>query len=112
MASAKPVQRCTAKRRSALVLSVVRGETSVQEAARKHGLTVGEVEDWRERFLSGAENSVRSRPRDDEALREQELMPPAVYGVLGGGTSAIEVGDRIWRKHELGPRWHFRPPEF
>ena len=33
------VQRWTAKRRVALVLSIVRGETSVAEAARKHGLT-------------------------------------------------------------------------
>ena len=31
------VQRWTAKRRVALVLSIVRGETSVAEAARKHG---------------------------------------------------------------------------
>jgi hypothetical protein len=34
------VQRWRAKRRVALVLSIIRGETSVAEAARKHGLTV------------------------------------------------------------------------
>ena len=33
------VKRWTAKRRSALVLSILRGETSAQEAARAHGLT-------------------------------------------------------------------------
>jgi hypothetical protein len=38
------VQRWTAKRRVALVLSIVRRATSVAEAARKHGLTVAEVE--------------------------------------------------------------------
>ena len=32
------VQRWTAKRRVALVVSIVKGETSVAEAARKHGL--------------------------------------------------------------------------
>ena len=73
MAAEKPVQRWTAKRRSALVLSILRGETSAQGAARKHGLTVAEVEDWQERFLSGAENSLRSKPRGDEALREEEV---------------------------------------
>ena len=73
MATQRPVQRWTAKRRSALVLSILRGETSAQEAARKHGLTVAEVEDWQERFLSGAENSLRSKPREDEALREEEV---------------------------------------
>jgi transposase-like protein len=63
------VQRWTAKRRSALILSIIRGETSVQEAARRHGLTVAEVEDWREKFLAAAENALRSRPKDDEALK-------------------------------------------
>jgi hypothetical protein len=46
------VQRWPSKRREALVLSILKGETSVQEAARKHGLTVAEIEDWRERFCS------------------------------------------------------------
>ncbi len=34
------VQRWTAKRRSALVLRIIKGETSAKEAARKHGLAV------------------------------------------------------------------------
>jgi transposase-like protein len=67
------VKRWTAKRRSALVLSIIRGETSVQEAARKHGLTVAEVEEWKEKFLLAAENALRSRPRDEEALREEQI---------------------------------------
>jgi hypothetical protein len=52
------IQRWTAKRRTALVLQLIRGETSAQEAARKHGLTVAEVEDWRDKFLAGAENAL------------------------------------------------------
>ncbi len=67
------VQRWTAKRRVALVLSVLKGETTVAEAARKHGLTVAEIEQWRDRFLLGAENALRARPKDDEALREEEI---------------------------------------
>ncbi|MGD2064051.1 MAG: helix-turn-helix domain-containing protein [Nitrospirota bacterium] len=59
------VQRWTARRRVALVLSFLKGETSVQEAARQHGLTVGEIEDWRDKFLLGAENALRSRPRNE-----------------------------------------------
>ena len=51
MANEEVVQRWTAKRRAALVLSIIRGETSTPEAARKHGLTVAEVEAWQERFL-------------------------------------------------------------
>ena len=58
---AESVQRWTAKRRSALVLSILRGETSAQEAARKHGLTVAEIaeiEGWQERYLLAAENAL------------------------------------------------------
>jgi transposase-like protein len=64
------VQRWTAKRRAALVLQILKGKTSVTEAARTHGLTVAEVERWKDRFLAGAENALRSRPRDEEAQKE------------------------------------------
>jgi hypothetical protein len=37
--------RCPSWWRVALVLSIVRGETSVAEAARKHALTVAEIEE-------------------------------------------------------------------
>lgn len=67
------VQRWTAKRRVALVLSILKGETSVAEAARRHSLTVAEVEEWQERFLLGAENALRSRPKEEEALKEERI---------------------------------------
>src|ERR687894_2328169 len=65
-------KRWTAKRRAALVMEILRGDTSVVEAARTHGLTVVEVEDWRDRFLAGAENALRSRPLDEEAQQERD----------------------------------------
>jgi transposase-like protein len=67
------VQRWMTKRKSAVVLSILKGETSAQEAARKHGLTVGEVEDWKEKFLLGAENALRARPKDEEALKDEQI---------------------------------------
>jgi len=67
------VKRWTAKRRAALVLSILRGETSVQEAARQHGLTVAEIERWRERFMSAAENALRSRPKDEEGVKDKRI---------------------------------------
>jgi len=70
---AEEVQRWTAKRRTALVVSLLKGETTAAEAARRHGLKVAEVEEWRDRFLLGAENALRARPKEDEALREEEL---------------------------------------
>jgi transposase-like protein len=67
------VKRWTAKRRSALVLSVLRGETSAQEAARAHGLTVAEIEGWKVKFLTAAENALRSRPKDEEGLKDKRI---------------------------------------
>ena len=67
------IQRWTAKRRTALIVSIVRGDTSAQEAARQHGLTVAEIEDWRERFFLAAENALRSKPRDEEALKDEQI---------------------------------------
>ena len=69
----EPIERWTAKRRAALVLRILKGETSVAEAARQHGLTVAEVEGWQEQFLRGAENSLRRRPKDEEALKEEQI---------------------------------------
>ena len=67
------IQRWTAKRRVALVVSILKGDTSVAEAARQHGLTVAEVEEWRDRFLLGAENALRARPKEEEALKEERI---------------------------------------
>ena len=67
------VQRWTTKRKAALVMSLLKGETSIQEAARQHGLTVAELEDWKERFLLAAENALRSRPKDEEALKDEQI---------------------------------------
>jgi transposase-like protein len=66
-------KRWTAKRRVALVLDMLRGDTSVAEAARKHALTVAEIEAWKHRFLSGAENALRARPLDDEAQKDRDI---------------------------------------
>ncbi len=54
-------------------MSILKGETSAQEAARKHGLRLAEVEEWKERFLSGAENALRSRPKEDDALKDEHI---------------------------------------
>ena len=67
------VKRWTAKRRSALVLSILRGETSVQEAARQHALTVAQIEQWQETFLTAAENALRSRPKDEEGVKDEHI---------------------------------------
>lgn len=54
-------------------LSLLKGETSIQEAARQHGLTMAEMEDWKERFLLAADNALRARAKDEEALKDEQI---------------------------------------
>lgn len=85
------VQRWRAKRPVALVLSNVRGETAVAEAARTHGLTVAEIEDW-EDTCARAARRPRRRPASAagqaERCRGSGLCPeqrPARGGARAGG---------------------------
>ena len=66
-------QRWTTKRKTALVLNILKGDISTQEAARQNGLTVAEIEEWKDRFLLGAENALRIRPKDEEALKDEQI---------------------------------------
>jgi Protein of unknown function (DUF1153) len=67
------VQRWTARRRLSLVLSILKGETTAEDCARRHHLTVAEIEDWKERMLLAAHNALRSRPRDEEAMKDDQI---------------------------------------
>ena len=83
------VGRWTAKRKAAVVVDLIKGKTTPAEVAREHALTVAEVERWKEDFLDGGQEQLRSHPRDAEArfaAREKELL--AKVGEL---TMDIEV---------------------
>ena len=67
------VQRWTAKRKAAVVTSIVKGETSAAEAARQHGLTIAEIERWKEQFFAAGENALRARPKDEEAAKDEQI---------------------------------------
>jgi hypothetical protein len=67
------IQRWTARRRVALVLSILKGEITIEEGARQHGLAAVEIEDWKERMLVAAHNALRSRPRDADAIKDEQI---------------------------------------
>jgi len=77
MAKRRTALERAAKRRTALVLSLLKGETSVAEAARKHGFKVAEVKEWQERFLlAGKEALSRPVPNEEweQVVRDQEEL--------------------------------------
>lgn len=73
MGQEEPIERWTGKRRAALALRILKGETSVEEAARQQGLTVRDVEDWQDQFLRVAESGLRRRPKDEEVRQEEQI---------------------------------------
>lgn len=56
-------------------MSVVKGEVSFSEAARKHGLTVAEVERWKEQFFAAGEIIALRAEADSAALRALPSLP-------------------------------------
>ena len=54
-------------------MSTLKGETTATEAGPEHGLTVGEIDDWREKFQQGAENALPSWPTDEDALKDEQV---------------------------------------
>ena len=61
-------RRWTAKRKSALVLDIFKGKTTVSEASRTYDLSPSEIEGWIEEATEGMENALRAKPHD---IREQ-----------------------------------------
>lgn len=98
------IQRWTAKRRTALVASIIKGEISVQEAARRHGLAGGAIEKRIERAVctgmlrpslglqpvrgSGGDEATSVAPRRHHAAR---CVPKS----LRTGTSAAHRTDSL-----------------
>ena len=82
-------KRWTAKRKAAVVMDLIKGLTTAAEVARKHGLTVAEVEGWVEAGLQGLEDRLRSNPRD--AQTEWEAERKELYAKIGELTLEKEI---------------------
>ena len=62
------IKRWISRRKSALVMEIFQGKTTVAEASRAYDLPPSEIEGWMEDARSGMENALRTKPLD---LREQ-----------------------------------------
>lgn len=57
----------SAEKRIALALSILRGDLSTEDAARRYGLTAAEVEELKAAFLVAAEKALGSHLSDEDA---------------------------------------------
>ncbi|MCG6111911.1 MAG: transposase [Paracoccus sp.] len=67
------IKRWTAKRKTALVIEIIQGKTTVAAASRSFDLTPSEIEGWVEDAKRGMENSSRANPLDIHAQYDKQL---------------------------------------
>ena len=73
--------RWSAKRKSALVLEIIQGKTTVAEASRQFDLSPSELEGWVEQAKAGMENALRAKPQDVRQQYEKQISHlQAAYG--------------------------------
>ncbi len=67
------IKRWTAKRKSALVMNIIQGKTTVAEASRSYDLSPSEVENWVDDGKRGMENALRANPLDVKEQYERQI---------------------------------------
>jgi len=73
------IKRWTARRKAAVALDIIKGKTTATEVTRSHDLTVGEVDQWMNDFVSMGTESLRFHPRDTEAIHKAEKKDFSPY---------------------------------
>lgn len=91
---AKPSKK-TIEQKLQIVLSVVRGEQSVAEAARRGGVSEQSVHTWKRQFLDAGREGLEKGARR-RSSRELELE--AENEELKAALGEVHVQLRVWRK--------------
>lgn len=90
-------------KKTRIVLSVLAGEVSVAEAARREKVSEQAIGNWKRQFLEAGKAGIaagKSRP----SSREQQLEEEVAELTQALGEAAIEI--RVWKKSaegRLGP---------
>ena len=67
------IKRWTAKRKTALVVEIIQGKTTVAEVSRQFDLTPSEIEDWVDQGKAGMEIALKAKPEDIREQYERQL---------------------------------------
>jgi hypothetical protein len=67
------IKRWTARRKSARVLGIIQGKTTVSESSRQFDLPLSEIESWIDQAESGMENALKTKPEDIREQYESQL---------------------------------------
>lgn len=67
------IERWSAKRKTDLVLEIIKGHKTIVDAAREHDLKQSVIEGWINTFLEYGRNGLKSHPKNVEAEHDQQL---------------------------------------
>ena len=67
------IKRWTAQRKAALVMEIIQGKTTVEEASRSFDLQPSEVEEWVDEAKWGMENALRTKPLEIKEQYERQI---------------------------------------
>ena len=92
----RPAKR-TPERKLQVVLSVLRGEVSAAEAARRAGVTEQTVHNWKNAFLEAGREGLAG-PRRRRSSRELELEAENEELKACAALGEAHVQLRVWKK--------------
>ena len=75
------IKRWTAKRKAALVMKIIRNNTTVAEGSRSIEIAPSEIEAWVDDGKRGMENALRAKPLEVKEQYERKMNRPG----FGGG---------------------------
>jgi transposase len=87
-----------------LVLSVISGEMSVAEAARRGKASEQSISTWKRQFLEGGKAGLAANASLQPSQRERQLADENEQLKAALGEAHVEL--RVWKKsaeHRLGP---------
>ena len=98
--------RWSAQRKVSVILEILRG-ADLETTSRKYRVTVATLSEWRDRFLSGGESSLKSRETDVED-EEKKRLKSVVASVCLDNELLREKIARLENGRPLAP-WKSRP---
>ncbi|MEM7497707.1 MAG: DUF1153 domain-containing protein [Pseudomonadota bacterium] len=103
-AVAEDIKRWTAKRKSALVIEIVQGKTTVAAAIRTYDLAPSEIEGWVEDARRGMENALKTNPLDVRQHYEKQLKD--LQDAYGEAMLELRARKKFRALMERGESWN------
>ncbi len=92
-----------AEKKPRVVMSVLQGEVSIAEAARRQKVSEQAIGNWKRQFLEGGTAGIEAG-KSKPTSREQQLEAEVAELTTALGEAAVEI--RVWKKSaegRLGP---------